>query len=102
MHGLIVHVHTITSLDKGGERDMASYSLMSQTLYRLVPARTKGSDHSCKHFWCSWNALISVWNFCLKLDVDRITLRVYNSKLKEALEEWSYVCDLPLYWLSTQ
>ena len=28
------------------------------------------------HTWCSWNALISVWDFCLKPDVGTITLRV--------------------------
>ena len=33
-------------------------SLASQTLYRLVPARSEGSGHSCIHFWCTWNALI--------------------------------------------
>ena len=51
-------------------------SLASQTLYRLVLARSEGSGHSCTHFWCSWNALISVWDFCLKQDVGRIRLRV--------------------------
>ena len=38
-----------------------------------------------------------MWDFCLKQDVGRITLRVQNSKLKGALEKWSFVCvDLPL------
>ena len=50
-------------------------SLASQTLYRLVLALSEGSGHSCTHFWCSWNALISVWDFYLKPDVGRITLR---------------------------
>ena len=52
------------------------FSLASQTLYRLVLARLEGSGHSRTHFWCSWNALISVWDFCLKQDVGRIALRV--------------------------
>ena len=49
-----------------------------QTLYRLVPppppSRTEGSGHSCIHFWCFRNALISVSDIWLKLDVGRITL----------------------------
>ena len=56
--------------------DMVYCSLASQTLYRLVLTRSEGSGHSCTHSWCSWNALISVWDFCLKPDVCRITLRV--------------------------
>ena len=40
------------------------------------PGRKGLVTRSCTHFWCSWNALISVWDFCLKPDVDRITLRV--------------------------
>ena len=51
-------------------------SLASQTLYRLELARLEGSGHSCTHFWCSWNAVISVRDFCLKQDVGRIILRV--------------------------
>ena len=35
-------------------------SLASQTLYRHVHDRSEVSGHSCTHFWCSWNVLISV------------------------------------------
>ena len=56
--------------------NMQKPSLESQTLYQLMLARSEGSGHSCTHFWCSWNALISVWDFYLKQDVGRITLRV--------------------------
>ena len=55
---------------------IGTVSLASQTLYRLVLARSERCGHSCTHFWCSWNALTSVWDFCLKQDMGRITLRV--------------------------
>ena len=32
-------------------RMMLEPSLVSQTLYRLVPARSEGSGHPCTHFW---------------------------------------------------
>ena len=58
------------------------------------PLPTEGSGHSCIHFWCSWNALNSEWDFCLKPDVGRIALRLYNSRHKEALAKCSCVCFL--------
>ena len=71
-----VEAHALIGYFSVQSFDYGATSLASQTLYRLVPSRTEGSGNSCIHFWCSWNALISVWDFCLKPDVGRITLRV--------------------------